>query len=122
MKVSPLCRYFYGTLGPLGRSEIPILVKFFEKTAGSFPDPPPCLVNCVIYHHSGRYRPLYQKSNFWPKSRFLRFSRIFDFSRYGRPYGRKCSKMRSGDGNGLSESPKHLYIPWMTFNDDLNEF
>ena len=43
----------------------------------------------AIYHHSGRYRPLYQKSNFWPKSQFLRFSRIFDFSRYGRPYGRK---------------------------------
>ena len=72
----------------------------------------------AIYHHSGRYRQLYQKSKFWPKSRFLRFSRIFDFSRYGRPYGRKCSNMRSGAGNGLSESPKHLYIPWMTFNDD----
>ena len=33
-----------------------------------------------------------------------------------------AQKMRSGDGNGLSEAPKHLYIPWMTFNDDLNEF
>ena len=30
----------------------------------------------AIYHHFGRYQPIYRKSNSGPKSRFLRFSRI----------------------------------------------
>ena len=31
----------------------------------------------AIYHHFGRYQPIYRKSNFGPKSRFLRYSRIW---------------------------------------------
>ena len=71
----------------------------------------------AIYHHSGHYRPLYRILNFLPKSIFERFCRFFDFSKYGRPFGRKWSKMWFGTGDSFFGSPKHFYIPYMTFHD-----
>ena len=76
----------------------------------------------AIYHHSNGYRQLYQKSKICPKSWFLRFWCIFDPSQYGRSYGRKFSKMRLDIVNAFSESSKHIWLPWMTSNDDLDIF
>ena len=71
----------------------------------------------AIYHHADQYWPLYRRLNFCQKSRFGAFWGIFSLSKYDRPCGRKWSKSWLVAGNRPSGSPKHLYIPWMTFYD-----
>jgi len=74
-----------------------------------------------ISGHISSFQPIsaiLQTFEFLAKIDFFAILWIFDFSQYGRPFGRKWSKMWFLAGNSLFGSTKHFYISYMIFHDD----
>ena len=67
----------------------------------------------AIYHHSGQYRPLHQKSNFCKKSkfwRFFQFSMFLESDRHSAGSGRKCNfLMEMGSVDPQKTSTYHIW-------------